>query len=581
MAAASGPSDDYYDLGTYRRSITSPSAEAQLWCNRGLLWCYGFNHEEAVACFERALAVDSECAFAYWGVAYALGPNYNKPWDFFDRAELETTVQRTHRMVERARACAAAGHASPVETALIEALQARYPRDRPAEEPSDGDTSTGEGAVWNAQYADAMERVYDAFAADADVAALAADALMNLTPWRLWDLAMGKPAADARTPTIQRILEAALARPGGMAHPGLLHLYIHFIEMSPRPEAGLPAADALRGLVPDAGHLNHMPTHIDVLVGDYARVITWNQRAFAVDEQYLARAGARNFYTLYRMHDYHFCIYGALFAGQSRVALETAARLEAALPEALLRVASPPMADWLEGFMAMRVHALVRFGRWADIGVLAPPADAVLYCTTTAMVHYAQAVALAATGHVDEATAAQARFRTARARVPASRMLFNNRCVDILGVAAALLDGEVLYRQGAHAAAFARLREAVARDDALAYDEPWGWMQPARHALGALLLEQGHAADAAVVYAEDLGLVEGGDEGEAAVPRLPRARQHPNNVWALHGYHECLVKLGRTDEARALEPALKKALEGADVEIKASCYCRAGAGAGA
>ncbi|KAK7931110.1 TPR domain protein [Apiospora marii] len=556
--AAPPESDGYYDLGNYSRSITTKSPDAELWFNRGLIWCYGFNHEEAVKCFERAIAADDGCALAYWGVAYALGPNYNKPWSFFDDEELETTVERTHRMVEQASKCAAAA-ATPLEKALVDALRYRYPRDH----ASDKD----DRSIWNVEYADAMQRVHAEFGSDLDVAALSADALMNLSPWKLWDLKTGEPAPGARTKEVQAILERALSSrtPGGMQHPGVLHLYIHFIEMSPAPERGLAAADALRGLVPDAGHLNHMPTHIDVLLGDYGRGIASNRQAFEADEKFLARAGARNFYTLYRMHDYHFCIYAALFAGQSRVALDTVARMEASLSADLLKVNSPPMADWLEGFFAMRVHALVRFGRWDDLVALPLPEDRGLYCVTTAMTHYAKAVALAATSRLPEAEAERTLFHEAKARVPESRTLFNNTCVDLLSIAEAMMEGEVAFRQGRYDEAYAHLRTAIARDDGLPYDEPWGWMQPTRHAYGALLMERGHHAEAAAVYAADLGL-DGG--------KLPRALRHPGNVWALHGYHECLVKLGRKAEAEALEPALKKALEGADVPIRSSCFCR-------
>ncbi|KAK8045456.1 hypothetical protein PG993_005480 [Apiospora rasikravindrae] len=560
--AAPNTSDDYYDLGRYRRAITTQSPDAETWFNRGLIWCYGFNHEEAVKCFERAITADAGCAMAYWGVAYALGPNYNKPWGFFDDEELETVVQRTHRMVEQARKCAESGDgATPLEKALVEALRYRYPR-----EHAPGDQAE-ECPIWNVQYADAMQRVHAEFGSDLDVAALCADALMNLTPWKLWDLKTGQPAQGARTRQVQTILDRALQQtPGGMQHPGVLHLYIHYIEMSPTPEAGLAAADALRTLVPDAGHLNHMPTHIDVLCGDYRRGIASNRAAFASDEKFLARAGALNFYTLYRMHDYHFCIYAALFAGQSRVALDTVARMEASLSASadLLEVRSPPMADWLEGFFAMRVHALVRFGRWADLVALALPQDQALYCVTTAMTHYAKAVALAATSRLPEAEAERRRFLEARTRVPESRTLFNNRCIDLLAIAEAMMEGEVAFRRGRFDEAYAHLRQAVARDDGLPYDEPWGWMQPTRHAYGALLMEREHYAEAAAVYAEDLGLDD----------KLPRQLRHPGNVWALHGYHECLVRLGREEEAAAVEPKLREALEGADVPIKSSCFCR-------
>ncbi|MEU4142604.1 hypothetical protein [Streptomyces parvulus] len=543
---------EYYDLGVHGRPVTTSSPEAQRWFDRGLVWTYAFNHEEAVACFEAAAAADPDCAMAQWGIAYALGPNYNKPWDAFDAEELTRTVDRTHAAVELADEKAAG--ATPVERALIGALRARYPQARAVEDCS----------VWNAPYADSMRAVHELAPDDLDVATLYADALMNLTPWQLWDLRTGRPAEGARTLAAKEVLDRALAAEGGLGHPGVLHLYVHLMEMSATPEAALSVADRLRGLVPDAGHLLHMPSHLEVLCGDYRRVVSDNSAAIAADEKYRARAGAMNFYTLYRMHNYHFRIYGAMFLGQYRVALDTAARLEASVPEELLRVQSPPMADWLEGFLAMRVHVLIRFGRWADILAQPMPADPGLYCVSTAMLHYARGVALSATGRTAEAEAERVLFRAAVARVPDTRMLFNNTCADILAIASAMLDGELEYRKGDHPAAFAALERSIALDDALPYDEPWGWMQPTRHAYGALLLEQGRVAEAEAVYRADLGLDD----------TLPRALQHPGNVWALHGLHECLVRLDRPGEARIVAQQLRLATALADVPVEASCYCR-------
>jgi len=409
-----------------------------------------------------------------------------------------------------------------------------------------------------------MSAVAARFPDDLDVAALYADALMNLTPWNLWDIRTGEPARGARTVEVKRVLDRALAQDGGDQHPGVLHMYIHLMEMSQTPEAAMPAADKLRGLVPDAGHLNHMPSHLDILVGDYARAVDANSDAVRADVKFLEREGPLNFYTLYRSHDYHFRLYAALFSGQSRIALETVDMLEASISEELLRVESPPMADWLEAFLAMRVHALIRFGRWRDVLAIRLPEDRDLYCVTTALVYYARGMALAAMGRVDDAVTQRQLFREAVPRVKPSRTLFNNKCVDILCVAEAMLDGEVEYRRCNFDAAFAHLRESIRRYDQLPFDEPWGWMQPARHAYGALLLEQGHVEEALGVYRADLGL----DES------LPRVHRHPNNAWALHGYHECLLRLGETDEARRVHPQLQAALARADVPISSSCYCR-------
>ena len=543
---------EYYDLGTYTRPVTTSAPDAQRWFDRGLIWAYGFNHEEAVSCFGQALARDPDCAMAHWGVGYALGPNYNKPWAAFDEADLRTSTARAAAAVSRARQIAAG--VTPVERALIGALRWRYAQD---ELPDERES-------WNQRYAEAMGQVYDAFADDPDVAALYADALMNLTPWQLWDLRTGEPAEGAQTVRAQAVLDRALRSPGGRTHPGVLHMYIHLMEMSPYPERARPAAERLRGLAPDAGHLRHMPTHLDLLCGDYARVVASNTKAIAADEKYAARSGAMNFYTLYRVHDYHFKIYGAMFLGQAQAALEAADALEAAIPEKLLWVESPPMADWLEGFLAMRVHVLVRFGRWSDILELPLPADPVLYSVTTAMLHYARGVACSALGRIAEAEREREWFGRARAAVPATRTIFNNTCTDILAIAAAMLEGELEYRKGNVEAAFGHLRDSITLDDGLPYDEPWSWMQPTRHAYGALLLEQGRVAEAEAVYRADLGFDD----------TLPRACQHPGNVWSLHGYHECLVRLGKLGEARIIEQQLRFAAALADTPVTALCFCR-------
>ncbi|KAK4464526.1 putative TPR domain protein [Cladorrhinum samala] len=548
-----GGGDDYFDLGGFHMPVTCKSPDAQKWFSRGLVWCYGFNHEEGARCFERAAAADPDCAMAYWGLAYAIGPNYNKPWGIFDATERESSMQRARKAalcaLERAKS------ATPVEQALIDALQHRYPKHQ---------GTAREGYKWNRGFADAMEKAYSSHSSNPDVTAVYVDALLNLTPWDLWNLQTGEPAEGARTLDARTALETALAT--DPYHPGLLHLYIHLMEMSPFPEKALNAADSLRGLVPDAGHLNHMPTHIDIICGDYRRAISSNTDAVRADAKFVERNGAINFYSLYRCHDLHFRLYGAMFAGQSAVALETAKLIEEALPEDLLLVTSPPMADWLEGFLAMRVHALVRFGRWDDIISLPLPGNAHLYCSTTAMILYAKGVALANTGRIAEAVSTRDRFQEAVKLVPKSRTVFNNTCRDILGIAAEMLNGELEYRRGNIETGLAHLRKSIELDDALPYDEPWGWMQPTRHAYGALLLEQDRVEQASAVYAADLGF-----DGT-----LPRAMQHRNNVWSLHGYHECLTRLGRCDEAKLVRPQLQIALAVADVPIQASCFCRKG-----
>ena len=543
---------DYYELGSYTRLVTTTSKEAQLWFDRGLIWCYGYNHDEAVRCFKKAAKHDPNCAMAHWGIAYAAGPNYNKQWVAFDPVDLKKSLDLAHAAT--ARALELLKHASPIEQALIKPLAKRYP----------SKNTEKVTPIWNDDYAAAMREVYLAHKDDLDVTALFAEAVMNRTPWQLWDIKAGKPTEGADTAEAIAVLERAMAAPHGMGHPGVLHMFIHLMEMSPHPERALRAGDALRSLVPDAGHLVHMPTHIDVLCGHYKEVIDGNSQASIADEKYLEREGAINFYSLYRCHNYHFKTYGAMFLGQYGPALEAAEEMASSISEELLRVESPPMADWLEAFVSIKLHVFIRFGKWQEIIAAPFPADQKLYCVTTAMLHYAKAVAYAASFNVPSAGKEARLFEEALARVPESRCLFNNTSLDILSVAAEMMRGEIEYRKFNFDMAFAHLRKSVELYDNMRYDEPWGFMQPTRHALGALLLEQNHVEEAEAIYRADLGLDH----------TLARACQHPDNVWSLHGFHECLTRLGKHSEAAIIKQRLDVATARADVPVNSSCFCR-------
>ncbi len=517
-----------------------------------MVWAYAFNHEESVRCFERALALDPDLAIARWGIAYAVGPNYNKAWEAFDPVDLAASLARARTELS----IAAGNRASAVERGLIEALRARFPTD----DPADSEALT----AGHERYADAMVALGQAYPDDVDVQALVADALLNVTAWALWDTATGEPAPGSRVMEAKQVLEAALTSGAGRNHPGVLHLYLHAMEMSATPQDALPAADLLRGLVPDAGHLQHMPSHIDVLCGDYRSSVIANTVAVQADRRFVEREGPLNFYSLYRAHDLHFVVYSAMFEARYSTAIAAAEELAAQLTPELLSIESPPMADWLEAFAPLRIHVLVRFGRWDELIAEPLPEDVELYCTTAATVHYGRGIAYAVTGNLAQARAEREAFTIVYGTIPESRYLFNNTSRDILAVAAAMLDGELAYREGRFEEAFTALRRAVELDDSLPYDEPWGWMQPTRHAYGALLLEQGQVAEAAAVYAADLGLD----------PTLARCCQHPNNVWSLHGYHECLLRLGRAAEAGIIGRQLELAAARADVPIQASCACR-------
>jgi tetratricopeptide (TPR) repeat protein len=518
-------SEPYYDIGGLHYKVSTDSEKAQAWFDRGLAMCFGFNHEEAVRCFEQAFQEDPSLAMALWGMSYAWGANINN---------MEIVPQQIAKADLAVRlAELQAGHATEAERDLIKALATRYavpvPEDR---------------GPLNQAYADAMRGVYEKHRDDPTIAGLFAESLMNLQPWKNWTPA-GEPGPY--TNELVSVLESGLAIEPD--HPFLCHLYIHAMEASPTPEKALPYANRLRNAMPGSGHLVHMPSHIDVLVGDYAAAIIANQKAIAADNEFLRREGSDNFYTLYRMHNYHFVVYGAMFAGQKETALKAARELVRQAPEDVVK----KQADMLDGFIPTPLHVLVRFGMWEE--VLKEPEPAEYLPMSRAMRHYARAVAYAATGRVDDAAQEQKLFEEAQMKVPETSKLFQNTSRDILRVAESMIHGEIAYRKGAVDEAFDHLREAVRRDDALNYDEPWGWMQPARHALGALLLERGEVIESEAVYRADL-------------------ERHPNNVWALHGLVESLERQGKVQAASEYKSKFEALAKQADVKIDRSCYCR-------
>ncbi|WWC61557.1 uncharacterized protein I303_104141 [Kwoniella dejecticola CBS 10117] len=552
------PSREYYDLGTYSRPITTVSPDAQIWFDRGLNWCYAFNHTEGLKCFLQAIAHDPVCAMAYWGIAYAAGPNYNKAWGLFDPKDLSRTMKlcfESSRKAEELFGPTTAG--TPIERQLISAMCSRYPFDH---EAKDYDTI-------NVEYDRAMHKVYDSFPGDLDVMTLYVDAKMHIAQRKMFDIHSGLPVETSPVYDIQHLFRIAMQHPDAKIHPGILHFSIHFWEMSATPDIALPGANHLRGLVPDAGHLHHMPSHLDVLKGDYQNAVASNAAAVIADNKYLAKEGAKNMYSFYRLHNYHSLIYAAMLSGQSKIALDALDPMESSLTEDVLRVENPPLADWLEFFLSVRVHVYIRFGMWKELKALTLPLDKALYCVTTVMTHYGKAIAYAATGEIVHAETQRRLYLAAKKLVPETRRDYPNRIVDILEVASAMLNGEIEYRKGNFEKAFASLRSAICLDDGLRYTEPWGWMIPTRHAYAALSLEQGLVDQAAAAYAEDLGL-----QGH-----LTRAHQHPNTIWSLLGYHECLRKSGRTKEAEQIKQRLDAASHIADVEIRSSCFCRTGA----
>ena len=538
---------EYFNLGDYSRKV-SAKKKSQTWFDRGLVWLFAYNHEEAISCFEKAIEEDNECAFAFWGVAYAIGPNYNKHWDVFTPDEKAPVLTKAHNALT---AGLAVNKATTLEKELLEALVHRYPISADIEDFQ----------PYSNAFAQAMKPLYQKYQKDLDVCCIYAEALMNRTPWRLWNFWKGIPNPKSSTVEAMAVLEDAFNTiPSSWQHPGLLHMYIHLMEMSPHPEKALRHGDILTELVPEAGHLVHMATHIDVLCGDYQNVLYRNLSAAKVDEAFKAYAGAENFYSLYRIHNLHFAMYGAMLLGQKTAAVNAVLRLRDEVPDGVVKL----YPDIFETFVAAAPHVYIRFGMWEEILKLDQPEDLTLYVTTNALTYYAKAVAFANLGKHDEAKKCMLDFSKAFAAVPESRMLFNNKSRDILKIADEMMKGEVAFKSGDQPTGLNHLRNAVELDDGLAYEEPWSWPQPTRHALGALLMEARKYDEAEAVYRADLGL-----DGQ-----LPRPSQHPKNVWALHGLHECLKIKQNKIELPYVVSLLEQAQARTDITIRASCLCR-------
>ena len=513
-------------LGGLSRKVNTASPEAQRYFDQGLAFLYAFNHDEAIRSFRRAGELDPKCGMAFWGIAVANGPHINNP------VVPENRAKAAWEALTQAKALAAA--ASPVERALIEALASRYawpqPEDRKPLEQA---------------YADAMRAVWKAFPKDADVGALFAESLADLRPWDLWT-PDGKPQPG--TEELVATLESVLAL--DPRHPLANHLLVHAVEASPHPEKADRAAEALRDLQPGLGHMVHMPSHIDVRRGRWQKAIDANAKAIEADRRYRARSPNQGFYRLYMAHNHHMLTYGAMMTGQSELALQTIREMVADIP--LDFVKENP---WADGFLAMPLEVLMRFGRWDEI--LGEPELPEFAPISRSLRHYARAVAYASKGNVAAAQTEQAAFLEARTRVPKDATFGNNSGSDILDVAEHLMRGEILYRSGKVDEGIAALREAVVREDKLRYDEPPDWIQPVRHALGAALLQAGRFAEAETVFREDLAKL-------------------PDNGWGLYGLHRAQQMQKKAAESAATEKQFDAVWRRADLKIKSPCLCLPG-----
>jgi tetratricopeptide (TPR) repeat protein len=527
--AGAAPAADvplFSGLGVHHRTVTTVFPEAQRYFDQGLNFLYAFNHDEAIRSFQKAGELDPSCAMAWWGVAVANGPHINYPVVPPDRAKAAW---------EALAKAKSAPNASPVERALVDALNARYADPQP-EDRSPLDKS----------YADALRKVRAAHPKDADVGALFAEALMDLSPWNFY-APDGQPLPG--TPEILKTLEDVLKQ--SPKHPLALHLFIHAVELSPHPEKADAAAERLRDLTPGLGHLVHMPSHIDVRLGRWEKAIATNAKAEEADRLYREQSTEPDFYRFYMAHNHHMRAFAAMMIGRSAEAVAAMDRLVAEVPE-----------DWgkknagvIDGFLSMPLEARLRFGMWDE--VLKFPTPDPVFPIARAMRHFARGVAFAAMDRVAEARASEAAFLVGRWFVRKDATFGNNLGPDVLRVALGVLRGEILYREGRKQDGIDVLGHAVVLEDGLRYDEPPDWIHPVRHALGAVLLQEGRFAEAEKVFREDL-------------------EKLPGNGWSLFGLGQSLRGQGRDADAVAVEARFRKAWATADYPLTSPCACQAG-----
>lgn len=511
------------DLGSWHRDVTA-TPEAAPYFDQGLRLDYGFNHDESVRSFARAAQLDPSCALCFWGVALALGPNYNMPM-----------------MPERAKAAwdalqaaiAAAPKAKPVEQALIGALAKRYKSAEPLDpvqmEP------------FNKAYADAMRDVARQFPDDEDVQVLFAEALMDANPWKLWTLdGQASPGTDEIVATLEKVLAK------DTQHPGANHYYIHAVEASPHPERAVPSADRLAALMPGAGHIQHMPAHIYQRVGRYADASATNEKAIAADKAYAQKTKPPGMYGMYQAHNYGFLAFSESMEGRGADCIAAARASAGLIP--------PEMMDAMPGMdfaLTEPILAMVRFGRWDDL--LKEPKPDEKYTILTAFWLHGRGMALAARGYYPDAHAALEQIqKLAASASPDLQVGVANNAKDVFGVAAKILEARLATLEKKKEA-LALWADAVARADKLAYDEPDDWFYPVRHFQGAALLGAHKAKDAEGVYREDL-------------------KRHPHNGWALFGLWKSLLAEGKAADAKAVKKELDAAWAKADVKLEASAF---------
>jgi tetratricopeptide (TPR) repeat protein len=507
-------------LGDLHHPVSTHNPQAQQFFDQGLRFIYAFNHDEAARSFQHAAEIDPKLAMAYWGVAEAVGPNYNDPAD-------PERYKHAHEAAQKAVDLSAA--ATPSEQAYIQAIARRFPA---------GPNSDLKKAAED--YRDAMRQVVSEFPDDLDAATLFAEAGMNLHPWGLWHTD-GTP--EAGTEEVVATLESVLKRDPN--HLGAIHYYIHAVEASPTPERALAGANKLAALAPAAGHIVHMPAHVYIRTGDYDAAVKTNEKAAEVDRAYIKATGAQGIYPMmYYSHNLHFVAMCGAMNGSYAEARNNADLLAANV--------GPHVKDMppLEGFMTIPVAVEIRFHHWNEI--LKMPAPDPALKTASVFWHFGRGLALAGTGKMSDAEAEYKIVSDAEAATPPDvifQMPINNKAKDIMKIAKDVLGAKIAVAKKDNSGAIAMLREAVAIQDTLKYGEPPDWFFPVRESLGAALLMNGDAAGAEKVFREDLD-------------------RNPRNPRSLFGLRQALLQQKREYDAGFIQKQFEASWKGGAAALK-------------
>jgi tetratricopeptide (TPR) repeat protein len=512
-------------LGTFHRKITTRSPLAQKYFDQGMRLLWAFNHDEATRSFAKAAKIDPSCASCYWGVALTLGPNYNMPMMSSARGRVGWEALRKARSNAR--------RATPVERALIAAVAKRY---RGVEEVDPSNSKPLLGA-----YVEAMRAVAAKYPNDLDVQTMYAEGLMNTNPWKLWNEdGTANPGTDQIVSTLRSVLEK------DPNHPGANHYYIHAVEASQHPDLAIRSAEVLNGMMPSAGHLEHMPAHILQRVGRYEEAAEANRKGAAADLAYIKATAPPDYYPMYLIHNFQFLGSAAGMEGRRAEAITALKKARAHIPDDLLF--GMPGLDWSASFV---YDGYVKFGMWDEM--LAEPAPSPRLPGATISYLQSRASALAAKGRIDEAKAELAKSAQAISAVPEEATQGNNQAKPLYDVGQLKAEARIAGAEQRRDEAVRLLAEAVSLEDKLAYNEPSDMIFPTRHLLGAGLLAAGRPGEAEAVYREDL-------------------RRNPKNGWAYFGLSQALAAQKRDAEAAAARGQFEQAWQRADIQLASGAF---------